>query len=183
MKTLVRSLIMTSSLFGLAAHAFCFDKAAQQYQISEPLLRAIAFAESGNNPKALHFNADGSTDLGLMQINSSHLAQLAGYGIGKTQLLEPCTNVMVGAWVLAQSIKRYGLTWRAVGSYNTGVRAGRDDLRKQYVRRVKPIFERLARDASEALAAKQMTPRSLIAVAYPPQEANNDRFVAAGEAQ
>jgi soluble lytic murein transglycosylase-like protein len=51
-----------------------------------------------------------------MQINSTWAKKL-----GKTwnELGEPCTNVKVGAWVLAQCIQDYGYNWRAVGCYNS----------------------------------------------------------------
>ena len=143
-------ILLASALLLLSgeAFAFCFAKAAQRYQISEPLLRAIALAESGNNASAFHANADGSIDIGVMQVNSSHLKRLADFGIEKSDLLQPCTNVMVGAWVLATNIQKYGLTWRAVGSYNAGDGPGRDAFRIRYVARVKPIFERLQKNAA-----------------------------------
>jgi len=37
-----------------------------------PVMAAIALAESGGNPNALHKNKNGSVDRGLWQINSSH---------------------------------------------------------------------------------------------------------------
>ena len=37
----------------------------------------------------------------------------------KSDLLDACTSAYVGAWILAHSIKRHGLTWRAVGAYNS----------------------------------------------------------------
>ena len=114
------------------AGAWCFDHAAQRYGMDSALLRAIAQVESGGNPVALGKNADGTEDIGLMQINSRWLPKLASYGIARQDLLDPCTNVQVGAWVLSQNLRRYGYTWRAVGAYN----AGKEGKREVYVRRV-----------------------------------------------
>lgn len=105
-------------LAGSNADAFCFADAAARYKVSETLLRAIAQTESSNNPNAHSWDRDGSDGIGLMQINSSWLPTLAPYGIGRKQLADACTNVNIGAWVLAQNIQRYGDTWKAVGAYN-----------------------------------------------------------------
>jgi len=96
----------------------CWEEAAQRYQVSSALLRAIARTESGLNPKAIGRNPNGSRDIGLMQINSAWLPTLASHGIGEHDLFEPCTNIQVGAWILAGNVSRLGYTWEAVGAYN-----------------------------------------------------------------
>ena len=96
--------------------AFCFEEAGEEYGISPELLWAIAKTESGFDVGAVHYNANGSFDYGLMQVNSSWYRAL-----GKEQwvhLNDGCYNVKVGAWILSQCIKRYGYTWMAVGCYN-----------------------------------------------------------------
>ena len=114
------------------AHA-CWEDAAQRYKVSSALLYAIARTESGLNPQALGRNPNGSRDIGLMQINSAWLPKLASLGIDERNLFEPCTNIHIGAWILAGNIQRLGHTWEAVGAYNAASPA----LRRAYIEKVR----------------------------------------------
>jgi soluble lytic murein transglycosylase-like protein len=111
----------------------CWDAAAARYQLSSELLYAIARTESALNPAAIARNRNGSRDIGLMQINSAWLPTLAAHGIGERELLEPCTNIHVGAWILAGNVQRLGYTWDAVGAYNAASPA----LRRAYADKVR----------------------------------------------
>ena len=53
-----------------------------------------------------------------MQINSSWFPQLEKSGINKEVLKSPCTNIMVGTWILAQKIQTYVFNWTAIQRYN-----------------------------------------------------------------
>ena len=97
------------------AHA-CWEEAAARYGVSSDLLVAIARTESNLDPAAIGRNRNGSRDIGLMQINSAWLPTLAPHGIGEQELFEPCTNIQVGAWILAGNVQRLGYTWDAVGA-------------------------------------------------------------------
>ena len=111
----------------------CWEQAGIRYQVSSHLLYAMAQTESGLDPRAIGRNRNGSRDIGLMQINSAWLPRLADYGITESELLDPCTNIHIGAWILAGNIHRLGNTWEAVGAYNAVTPA----LRQAYIEKVR----------------------------------------------
>lgn len=103
-----------------------WESVAAQYGVNPYVLYSIAHRESRLNPGAIRRNKDGSTDYGLMQINSLWLPQLRRYGIQQHHLMDTCTNLHVGAYILADRINRFGNTWQAIGSYHSTTPARRD---------------------------------------------------------
>jgi soluble lytic murein transglycosylase-like protein len=118
--------------------AACFEEAASRYQVPSVLLKAISRVESAGNPSALNRNKDGSFDIGHMQINSRWLPKLSHFGISRDQLWDPCTNTLVGAWILAQNVQRIGYSWSAVGAYN----AASPVMRDRYARKISDALKR-----------------------------------------
>ena len=112
-KLIISCLVLATS--SLEAQAYCFKEAGARYNIPSGLLAAIAQTESSMDSRAMsHTN-----DIGLMQINDSWVPILQSrFGISKAQLWEPCTNVMVGAWILANEFRSRGRNWNAIGAYN-----------------------------------------------------------------
>ncbi len=130
-KTLLLLLLLLCASVPAKTGAYCFEEAGGRYRIAPELLHAMARIESNFQPHAVNRNRDGSYDYGVMQINSRWSGVL-----GKEAWLrlgEPCFNVQVGAWILAQCIQRHGYTWEAVGCYNASSR----EKRKRYIQRVK----------------------------------------------
>lgn len=114
---LVSLAVILTAMFPFTVLAFCFEEAGAMYGISPRILWAIAKVESNFNPNARNWNRNGSYDYGLMQINSSWSNVLGGE-IWQA-LSDPCINVKVGAWVLAQCIQKHGYTWDSIGCYNS----------------------------------------------------------------
>lgn len=113
---IVRLIIACLLLVPVICSAFCFDEAGKTYGISSQLLQSIARIESNLNPNAINKNSNGSTDIGVMQVNSSWIGSL---GLESGRLVsDPCYNVMTGAKVLRLCIDKHGYTWEAVGCYN-----------------------------------------------------------------
>ena len=123
----------------------CWQSAAERYGIHETILRAIALTESAMDSQAINRNTNGSVDIGLMQINSRWFPHLAEIGIQRGDLWNPCTNIHVGAWVLAGEVRRFGYTWQAIGAYNAGPAqsVAREQRRIRYAQRV---YHNLASD-------------------------------------
>ena len=136
----------------------CWDDAAKRYQLSSALLYAIARTESGLDPQAIGRNRNGSRDIGLMQINSTWLPKLAMHGIHERDLFEPCTNIHVGAWILADNVSRLGYTWEAVGAYN----ATNPALRRAYIDKVRRHLAPDAPTSAPSVRAARATPTQQI---------------------
>jgi soluble lytic murein transglycosylase-like protein len=113
-----------AALFSLPASAAtgaddCFEKAGAYQGVNPLVLRAVAWRESKGDAAAINRNANGSIDVGQLQINSVHFSDLARQGIPSRALTDPCVNIYVAAWLLKQKMVRYGNTWRAIGAYHS----------------------------------------------------------------
>lgn len=112
-------LLVVSILLPSAAMAWCFEEAGARYGASPILLRAIASHESRFNEKLILQNKNGSVDVGVMGINSLWFKELSKFGVQPESLLNACTNIMAGAWILSLAVKKHGMTWKAIGVYHS----------------------------------------------------------------
>ena len=91
----------------------CAAEAADRHSVDVLLLWAIKRNESGAAAcgKVELVNTDGSVDRGPMQVNSQWLPRLQAKGVNiqPDDLYDWCVSFEVGAWILADSIKRNGL--------------------------------------------------------------------------
>ncbi len=83
----MKRLLLLLLILSQSALANCWDKAAHYYHVDPYLLYAIANVESGMNTYAVGTNHDGTHDVGLMQINSSHFSELERRGISERRLM------------------------------------------------------------------------------------------------
>jgi Transglycosylase SLT domain. len=140
-KILITILLTIGISFAEVPYQECFIRAAMQYDIPYQILVAIAKVESGFRPWVININQNGRSvkvinpksveeaatylqylhdngynyDVGVGQINVGNIKRL---GLRPQQLLDPCNNIMVSAYILKENILRYGLTWEAIWRYN-----------------------------------------------------------------
>jgi len=78
------------------------------------MITGIARHESDLNPWAMHINANGSRDVGLMQINERNFEWL---GLTRQSALDPCQSIRAAAQLL-RSYSRYHTGSPAAGFGN-----------------------------------------------------------------
>lgn len=142
----LRSMIITSlMLASFQSYGYtlsqCYYLASQTFGVPVKLMYAITKVESDFQPYCINENGHGTSvwskcygdfatayytakdmydrgdniDIGLMQINSENIRD---HGWSLASVLDPCTNVFYGAYLLRENINRYGFNWRAVWHYN-----------------------------------------------------------------
>ncbi|HCL5266411.1 TPA: lytic transglycosylase domain-containing protein [Salmonella enterica] len=122
-----------------SAQGSCYNFAGEKFGISPKLLKAISLVESNNKSGIVSkINKNGTYDIGIMQINSSHLRFLKSIGINESTLLQDsCTNVIVGAYLLRKNFIYFkGDVRRAIGAYNAGYSMKNEGLGDAYVSKV-----------------------------------------------
>lgn len=105
----------------------CIATASRNYQVPRILVISIIKTESNGNPAAINRNRNGTTDNGLMQINTVwHQRLERHYGIANASYHikhNVCYNINVGTWILSNEIAsavRAGKTlWDGVGNYHS----------------------------------------------------------------
>ncbi len=139
---IVRLILICLLILPSLSDAFCFDEAGKAYGINTYLLQSIARVESNLNPNAINRNLNGSTDIGIMQINSSWIARL---GLDSGRLVsDPCYNVMTGAKIFRYCIDKHEYTWEAVGCYNAVSKHKRVDYSWKVYNKIKAEGRRQA---------------------------------------
>ncbi len=90
--------------------------AAAQYGVPPSLALGIASHESGFNPNATNLNSNGTTDYGVMQLNTTTVQTL-----GVANPLDPQQNIDAGVGLLASLLQKYnGDQQLALWAYASG---------------------------------------------------------------
>lgn len=103
----------------------CMALAAAAYHLPPRVLPSIQAVEGGR-PGIAHPDADGSVDLGVMQVNTrwlSPLARLSGLPVPEVRarlLWQPCFGIAAAAAILRGHLDgEHGDLMRAVGDYHS----------------------------------------------------------------
>lgn len=117
----------------------CVAEAAQEYGVPLAALMGILAAEGGTVGEAVG-NANGSWDLGPMQVNTCNLNTLVSQGFTPEAILrDGCENARAAAWILRREVERTGNIWTAIGLYHSRT----PELRDAYIARVRQHLVRM----------------------------------------
>jgi hypothetical protein len=97
----------------------CIQGAADFHVVNPSILHAVLMVESGMNPLVISQNQNGTIDVGLGAMNSSHFSELSKFGITPGDLLNDCVATYVAAWQLKKGLNRFGNTWFGVAAYHS----------------------------------------------------------------
>lgn len=89
------------------------------YGVDGDLVRAIIGQESNGDIKATGHNKNGSTDHGLMQINSCNHEWLS-QELGIADFYNPSQNIQAGTYILSLLTAKYDNYHRVLMAYNMG---------------------------------------------------------------
>lgn len=79
----------------------CIKEVADRYELHPDILFALMLVEGGTVGKDSRQNTNGSYDIGLFQINTTHLRTLKELGISESALRnDGCLNAAVAGWHL-----------------------------------------------------------------------------------
>lgn len=104
-----------ASTYTQAQIAQMVASAAQSYGVPVSVALAVAQHESNFNPNATNLNTNGTTDYGVMQLNSTTVQTL-----GVQNPLDPQQNINAGVGLLATYIQKYGNVQDALWAYASG---------------------------------------------------------------
>lgn len=138
---------------------YCVTAATRQNEGVSPWMVKTIVAVEGGQIGTIRRNTDGSFDLGVMQINTIHLKDIAsGLGFTARQLVfDACKNIAAGTWLIGKHMKDTGgRYWLALGNYHSKT----PSVRAIYLRKVAEAYTRLlvaSRNGREAQAIGRTT--------------------------
>ena len=118
----------------------CLFQAARHYRVDPVVLEAIRVVENGEIGRARR-NANGTSDLGPFQVNSSWIGPLRKKG-GRVSFVRlrdnGCLNAFVAAFILSQEVGRApgGSLRIAIGRYHSRRRSEARKYRARVLREI-----------------------------------------------
>ena len=133
----------------------CLKAAAEVHHVPAGVLALLINVEAGQLGSVSQ-NANGTVDIGPMQVNDTWLGKIAGHwGASREEAYRAlrdsfCANVEGGAWILRQALdEARGDLWEGVALYHS-----HDPLHKlEYMRLVYEQAMRLKREATREVAS------------------------------
>jgi hypothetical protein len=130
----------------------CMLATANFYHLPPRVLPSIQAVEGGY-PGAEHVNTDGSTDLGVMQINTRWVRPINAYVAYVTRapssedqtrrrlVADPCFNIAAAGLILRAEWERAGHDWpAAVGNYHSHTAGLHQSYLAQVIARARALF-------------------------------------------
>lgn len=120
----------------------CVMSAAKAFHVNPWIIVGLMKTENGRPGQIVH-DANGSYDMGPMQINSFWLPKLHRLGITPHKLASNgCLNIEVGTAIYARQLKAaHGDTAKAIGWYHSHIR--------QYAIRYRERFDQIMEELSK----------------------------------
>ena len=139
------------AVFGVAlacplTYSDCLFDVEAAYGLPSGLLSAVAVVEGAGEGYA-HRNANGTVDMGLMQVNTVHWPRIDDLLDGRASpwhaIYSRCYSAALGGWVLAHKLRDAGDLptpddfWLSVGAYYSNG----PERRREYGERVRDVWE------------------------------------------
>jgi len=125
--------------------AACIALAAERYSLPATVLYSIYDVERGQIGMERP-NTNGSKDLGLMQINTVWVQEIADrLNMPKEKVYnslrdDACFNIGVAGWILRDRIDNAGEFWKGVGEYHSKTGKRRDQYLRKVIRSARRLF-------------------------------------------
>ena len=133
----------------------CLKAAAEVHHVPAGVLALLIRVEAGRLG-AVSQNANGTVDIGPMQVNDTWLGKIAGHWRTSSEAAYRalrdnfCANVESGAWILRQALdEAHGALWEGVALYHSHTPA----RKLEYMKLVYEQAMRLRREAMRELAS------------------------------
>ena len=125
----------------------CMALVANIYALPPRVLPSIQAVEGGR-PGLSHVNANGTEDMGVMQVNTIWLLPLARYArltvaeVRDRLLLRPCFNIAAAGLIMRTYLdEARGDLLRAVGNYHSHTAALNLDYQARVIRSATEMFQ------------------------------------------